>query len=486
MKIRECREQGLTKKATALRLGLDRKTVGKYWEGPVDDPEKPRYEQRSKLTDPYLKYITERLEKYPDLTAERIYREIKKKGYTGSRRTVRRCVAGLREKTYREYKPIETLPGEQAQVDWEHCGKVDVDGRKIPLYVFVFSLSWSRVRYVEFITSLNMATFFGCMHRAFEYIGGVPREILFDNAKTVVSERVGGVIRYNENLLWLAASYGFSPKACWTNDPESKGKVESNVKYVKRDFHYACSYSDLLDLNFQARQWCDEVANLKVHGTTGEIPFERLMEEQHYLQTLLLKTPLFIVESRRATKTQLISIDGNKYSVPVPFARKKVKYRRFEDRIELLDDGIVVDTIQLVSGKGRSVVQDRHYPAHNRPKRASHPLQTRFEELAPAARVYLQGLSRSRSGHLREQMEKIIELANTYSDDELAAAMERGIAFKAFGYSQLKRTLEKQRRNPLSLPGGPKETPGILSDYASIQNTGVEKRDLGYYGGYGA
>ena len=101
VRIRECRDQGLTKTATASRLGIDRKTVAKRWDGPVDDPETPRYKQRSKLTDPYLEYITERLRKYPELTAERIYREIKKHGYTGSRRTVRRCVAELREETYR-------------------------------------------------------------------------------------------------------------------------------------------------------------------------------------------------------------------------------------------------------------------------------------------------------------------------------------------------------------------------------------------------
>lgn len=214
VQIRELRNMGLTKKAVARRLGLDRKTVAKYWDGPAEDPEKTRYRQRSKLTDPYLEYITERLKKLPELTAERIYREIKKLGYTGSKRTVRRCVATLRPEGFREFKPIETLPGEQAQVDWGHCGKIDLGGCKIPLYVFAFSLSWSRVRYVEFITSLNMATFFGCMHRAFEYIGGVPAEILFDNAKTVVSERVGGIVRFNENLLWLAATYGFTPKAC--------------------------------------------------------------------------------------------------------------------------------------------------------------------------------------------------------------------------------------------------------------------------------
>jgi len=133
VKIREYRDKGLTKKATARRLGLDRKTVAKYWKGPADDPEKPRYQRRPRLTDPYEEYITDRLDEWPELTAERIYREIKKKGYTGSERTVRRYVNGLRKKTYREYKPIETLPGEQAQVDWGHCGKIDVDAYSGPI-----------------------------------------------------------------------------------------------------------------------------------------------------------------------------------------------------------------------------------------------------------------------------------------------------------------------------------------------------------------
>jgi hypothetical protein len=191
--------------------------------------------------------------------------------------------------------------------------------------------------------------------------------------------------------------------------------VESSVKYVKRDFYYGCSYSGLEDLNLRALQWCNEVANCKVHGTIGQVPLQRLAEERNYLRPLAVSEPIFIVESRKATKTQLISIDGNKYSVPVQFARKQVKYRRFEGRIELLDNGSVVDTIHLVPGKGKTIVQDRHYPAHSRPKKLSHPLQVKFEALAPSAHSYLQGLSQSRSGHLREQMEKIISLAGTYS-----------------------------------------------------------------------
>ncbi len=171
------------------------------------------------------------------------------------------------------------------------------------------------------------------------------------------------------------------------------------------------------------------------------------------------------------------------------FARKRVKYRRFEARIELLDGEKVIDTIELVAGRGgKSIVQDRHYPAHSRPKRTSHPLQAKFEALSPSAKVYLEGgLSQSRTGHLREQMEQIVDLANMYSESELEAAMERGIIFRAFGYGQLKRTLGKQRRNPLSLPGVPRKASDMLIRYACMQGIGgVEQRDLSYYrGGHG-
>ena len=85
-------------------------------------------------------------------------------------------------------------------------GRISIDGTELPLYCFAFALAWSRARYVEFITSLNMATFLGCMHRALSYINGVSCEFVFENSKTVLDERVGGVVRYNEDLLRMGAT----------------------------------------------------------------------------------------------------------------------------------------------------------------------------------------------------------------------------------------------------------------------------------------
>lgn len=483
MDIRTLRDEGLCKSDVAKRLGIDRKTVAKYWDGPRDDPDKPRYRRRKRKIDPYMDYIMDRLEEWPELSAERLYQEIVRKGYKGSRRSVRRAVCAIRPKNERQYKPFETLPGEQAQVDWGHMGSIKVEGADVPLYCFVLTLSWSRMRYVEFVTSLNMATFQASMHRAFNYIAGVPKEVVFDNAKTVVTERVGAVIRYNENLLRMAATYGFTPKACWSNDPESKGKVESAIKYVKKGFFYGRSFQDLADLNAQALQWCNEIANQKVHGTTGEAPFDRFEEEKTCLKPLTVKEPLYIVEERKATKTQLISIEGNKYSVPQAFARKQVRYRRYEDRIEVLDGDRVADRIELVMGRGHQRIEDRHYPAHARTtKRTAHPLQAHFEALAPSAKDYLDGLRQSGPGSLREQMERIVQLADRYSADAIEQAMRRSLGFGVFGYGQLKRILERQDKAPDSLrtpSGRGKEDSSVLAG----RSVGVQQRDLRYYGG---
>jgi len=249
-------------------------------------------------------------------------------------------------------------------------------------------------------------------------------------------------VRFNENLLHMALAYGFTPRACWTYDPESKGKVESQVKYVRRGFFYGCEFKNLTDLNCQALDWCNEEANARVHGTTGEIPRERLQAERAHLRPLPASATLpFVLQERRATRTNLISVEGNQYSVPSRWARKVVKFRRYEKPLELLD--------------GREV-------------------QARFEAMAPEAAAYLQGLSRSRVGSLRDQMEKIISLNQTYPLSAISQAMQRALDYGAFGYGILKRILERQEAK--ALPDLPRTE--TLSTNLDVQ---VEKRDLTYY-----
>lgn len=480
MEIRRLRDAGLNKTAVSKRLKIHRQTVSKYWHGPVDEVDSPKYKARSTKVEPYREYIMARLDEYPELYAETLFHEIKTLGYDGSRRTLRRFVAKIRPQRVREYKPVDALPGEQAQVDWGHVGSHVVGGMRRKLYAFVMTLSWSRATYFEFVTSLNMATFAGSLHRALDFFSGVPKEVVFDNAKTVVAGRVGDVVQFNADLLHLALRYGFAPRACWVHDPESKGKVESNVKYVKKSFFYGRKFDSLDELNSQALEWIHDVAHQRVHGTTFRRPGEELEKERQYMSAFAAgKGPIGIVEQRSVSKDGLISVDRNFYSVPSSLARRRIDIRRFENRFEVLDDGRIVADHTLLRGKGGRQIVEEHYPRASRQRR-SRGLQMQFEGLCPEAGEYLRGLSRTSTRPLREQVSAILAIQEDYTSGAFSAAMQRALEFGQFGYRSLKRILELQAKAPNSLPQiASAPLPGE-------PGAGALQRDPSYYAGVGS
>jgi transposase len=477
--IKHLTAEGLSKSQIARRLGMDRGTVTKYLA--MDKvPEQIRRKAVSHKIDDFVDHIKARLAKYPELTAERLFREIEKLGYTGSRRSVRRHVAQFRPQQQRVYKPFETLPGEQAQVDWGHEGTFEENGQRLNLYSFNFILSHCRLRYVEYTTSQDMATFLACHQRALQYIGGCPREIVYDNAKTVVLDRVGTVVRFHPELLRFAAGYGFKPRACWVNDPESKGKVESTVKYVRRDFFYGTEFTTLSNLNEQRLTWLNEVANRKVSEATGRVPFEHLAEERSFLQPLPAQPVGTYAEAEaQVTKTCLFSWGGNQYSVPDQLARHKVKLHVYEDHLEVYFAGKQVVSLPRLHGKGQRLIQDEHYTGRSAgPGAKQVTLQQRFEALGPVAHTYLKGLAQSKSSSLREQVESILGLCEAYSEATVHAAMERAAHYGNYSYKAVKRILLRQERAPESLPQQPAE--GLFLTI-SVPAVHVEQRSLEYY-----
>ena len=177
----------------------------------------------------------------------------------------------------------------------------------------------------------------------------------------------------------------------------------------------------------------------------------------------------------------LISVEGNQYSAPSRWARRRVQFRRFESHLELLDGRDTAGTIQLENGRGKRIICDEHYPAHERAKQrttASNPLQAQFEGLVPEAAAYLQGLSQSRVGTLRDQMERIIALVEDYPPSLVGQAMQRALEYGSFGYGTLKRILQRLEKAPESLPDLNSAEANLLP---AELNVDVEKRDLNYY-----
>ena len=485
--------QGLNKTQIARRLGVDRKTVRKSLALDVDEFVKNPAKWPS-ILDPYKRYLQYRLEMLPELSAVRLYREISTlscpggKGaellpdipYQGSERTVRRYVSEIRPRNARVYRPIETLPGEQAQADWGHFGHITLGGVRRPLYAFSFVLSYSRVRYVEFTTSQDMVTFLTCLKHALEYIAGVPQVVLFDNAKTVVSERVGSVIQFSEDLLRFAARYKFKPEACWLNDPESKGKVESGIKYVRWDFFYGRPVTDPESLNREALEWCDEVANEKVHEATMEVPSDRLSEERKALAALP-ERPVSVFQrvTRFVRKDCTFSFETNQYSVPAAYARKRIEVCVYPDRLEAFAGGERVAVHGRCMERGRLVLNEAHYQDrfHGLRQRKD-SLQTQFESIGDSAPAYLKGLARSRQGHLREQARQILALAAEYGNEAVNLAMSRANHFGQYSYGTLKQIVLKQLQVPGALPVDPRQL--IQAPYNGPY-VEVERRSLDDY-----
>ncbi|HET8632377.1 MAG TPA: IS21 family transposase [Thermomicrobiales bacterium] len=358
----------------ARLTGHDRKTVRGVLARPLIPAAPPARPRRGSKLDPFAPYLEGRLAEGV-YNARKLYHEIQARGYTGKETQVRAFVQPHRaahRAAARATVRFETAPGEQAQVDWGHFGYIDHHGRQRRLYAFVMTLGWSRAMYLEFTVSAESAWFLRCHLHAFHYFGGVPRQVLHDNLKTaVVARGAGGVVHWHPPYLDFAHYYGFAPRACQPYRAQTKGKVESGVRYVRGNFWLGLTYVDLADLNRQARAWLDTVANLRTHGTTGVPPFARLPDEG---LTPLVGKPDYdtsLVAYRWSSADCLVSYEGNLYSVPAAYARQRLLVRETEREEVLIvgPDGAELARHRLAHGVGERVV----VPAHYQPLAAGRP-----------------------------------------------------------------------------------------------------------------
>ena len=212
---------------------------------------------RSSIIDPYLHFIRETLEKYPNLCASRLYGMVKERDYPGGPDHFRHLIAEHRPRKIPEaYLRLKTLPGDQGQVDWGHFSHITVGQAKRPLMAFVMVLSWSRQIFLRFYLNQQTANFLRGHVEAFKHWQGLPKVLLYDNLKSATLERQGDSIRFNPQLLEFAAHYRFEPRPVAVYRGNEKGRVERAIRYIRDNFFAAREFTDLDDLNAQAQQWC--------------------------------------------------------------------------------------------------------------------------------------------------------------------------------------------------------------------------------------
>ncbi|MEE9303408.1 MAG: IS21 family transposase [Thiotrichaceae bacterium] len=295
MSIKILHKQGTSQRAIAKQLGVSRNTVKKHL---LLDVNKPIYQSRPdkphKL-DPFKVYIKERIESALPihLSAVVIMREIKEQGYDGSITRLREHLVQLRgSHVAPEIIRFETAPGKQMQVDWGQ-----MRGGKKPIHAFVAVLGFSRALFVYFTDNMRYQTLEHCHRLAFDYFQGIPTDVWYDNMKTVVLERHAhgiGHHRFHPQFYQFAKNMGFMPKLCKPYRPQTKGKVERMVRYVRDNFYAPLSTKlasaglkmDVDTANIKGIQWLNEIANVRIHDTTKEQPMKRLIEERLVLKSL--------------------------------------------------------------------------------------------------------------------------------------------------------------------------------------------------------
>lgn len=329
--IREKALSGKSAYAIGKELSLSKNTVRKYIDQHEAPP--PKIDRFSKLD--RFKPILHDLMSQGIFNCVVLLERLKDAGYDGGITIIKDYVHPYRPaKALPAVRRFESPSGKQAQMDWGICQYTDSGGtiHKVPAFVMI--LGRSRVKYVEFTSRCDLNSLQRCIVNAFSYFGGVPKEILTDNMKTVIVGRQSGKAIWNTRFEDFAADIGFIPKVCRVRSPQTKGKVERLVHYVKNNFLPGRKFEDLSDLNRQALDWC-RTADDKRHGTTGKIPLQELNAEG--LQTLPPQPVLdkYRWESRIVTRDGMVSFDGVRYGVPWQYSGKDVQVRLCSGCVEI-------------------------------------------------------------------------------------------------------------------------------------------------------
>jgi transposase len=481
-KIKAGIERGEPVSRLARRLGVDRKTVRKYRDLSEEEIRRGRRRarRRKRSIDGYLDWLKERVSEYEDdgvVNAESIYRELVAMGYRGSARTVRRCVSGMRASSRRRvYQPFETPPGRQAMVDLGEMRKLRMGSGHAAVHFVAMVLSHSRKKYGEWFDRPIATEMFLQFHeRAFRALGGVAAEIVYDQTKLAVLRERCGECEFNEDFYGFARFCGFEPYICNKRDPQSKGKVESVVRYAKRGFLPGRTFASMDDLQRQWAEWLEDVADHKPHETTGMPPSELWREERGSLKALpdgsYGAQPS--MERRRVLANGLVKVLGNAYSVPQEHHGGEIHIRITEEKIECYDlSRRLIWTHWRATGRGKRFIEKSHYE-----RQYSVPTEALEREVLEIYRnqALLTALKERFPRHYREQMRGLIRLESDHTQEALREAAQRAVGFGCVSLGGIEKIIR-------GVEAGKRSIPLVTANEGkALGADGARVREMSYY-----
>jgi transposase len=465
----------LPKKAIARKLGLDPKTVRKALKRESFSP--AVIQPRTSKLDGYKEKIRQLLDQDSDLSAVRIHQEIQKLGYPGGISILRNYLATFRTSS-KTFLSIRTTPAEEAQADWAYAGTVASQR----VYCFLMVLSFSGLLYLQFFPSQILEHFLTGHLRAFHLFQGVPKKIRYDNLLSVVLQRFGSTIQFNPRFLAFAAHYLFDPSPCNIKSPHEKGRVERMIRYVKSNFLAGRTFLSLSDLNLQAAAWREEVANDRIHGTTGKRPRDLFTQQEQSLLTPLPKTDYDtrLTLAVKSTSQSLVKFETNRYSVPFAYASRMLTLKADDQWVSLYDKENLIAQHPRSQQKYQSIEDPRHYQGllSSKPHGAYFKHRDALLALGETAHRYLELLTKTEL-RLPLQIKKIVHLVDLYGKAEVLEAMDHALHYNALGHEYLHNIIQANRRKRAATQ--PLGSPSSKINPDLIRSTWVEERDPSLY-----
>lgn len=464
----------------SIELGLHPDTVKRALETPrFTSRVTPK---RSTMLDPYKAFILQQLEQHSRLRSSRLYEMVRARGYAGSQVTVRRYVRTVRPAGASEaYLALETLPGEQGQVDWGHFGKIRIGSALRTLSLFVMVLSYCRAIFARFFLDQRMESFTRGHVEAFQYFGGAPRVLLYDNLKSVVLDRMGEHVRFHPHVLELAGHYHFEPRPCAPYRGNEKGKVERAIQYIRTSFFAARQYRDVQDLNTQLRSWMRDIAQQRRRPTdpAGRSVAECFEEERPRL--LPLPEHVFSCDLAmpvQSGKRPYVRFDKNDYSIPHTLVKKPLTLVASEHTVRVVDGEHEVALHARSYDRMQRVEDRRHLDDLARHKRAARDLTGRdkVHALCPAAPAFFKALA-ERGANMGSATVRLLRLIDQYGAPHVNAAIVEALQRGAIGPSAVAHICDAHHCQR----GAPPPLPPIDSSDPRVRDLRVVPHDLTDY-----
>jgi hypothetical protein len=378
---------------------------------------------------------------------------------------------------------LDTLPGEQGQVDWGHFGPIRVGSTIRQLSCFALVLSWSRACYARFALDQTLESFLRGHVEAFTALQGIPRTILYDNLKSVVLERVGDHIRFHPRVLELAGHYHYAAQPCAVARGNEKGRVERFLGYLRHSFFAARAFRSVDDLNAQLARWIAEVAHARlVPGHRDQSVADALVAEQPRLLPLPEHPfPCQLLRAVSSGKTPYIRFDGNDYSIPHTLVRRPLTLVASEHQVRLLDGTTEVARHARSYDRGQRLEDEAHLAGLVAAKRRAHDLRgrDRLRSSCPQADAFLDALA-LRGEPLASQTTRLLRLLDQVGPAALDSALTEALARGAVSAASVAHIVDQRRRArrlpppvDLVLPADPRVrdlrvTPHALSAYDTL------------------